>query len=345
MHTALPDSTQAVIFGLHGTQLQATERDFFKEVQPLGYILFKRNCENRQQLRQLTDSLREVSGRDDLLILIDQEGGRVVRLAPPEWGAIPAAATFDALAQNKDMETASRATYLQARIIASQLSDAGITVNCAPLADIPAPGSHDIIGDRAFGKTAVQVTALAHQQAKGLLEGGILPVLKHIPGHGRAMADSHEALPIVDASLETLCATDFKPFQALANLPFGMTAHILYPALDQQLIATQSPTIIDYIRREIGFDGALMTDDLSMKAMKGSMAQRAELSLKAGCDIVLHCNGLMDEMQQVAKGLSPLTSEAIRRIDHAWQQRENARLHHDKVEMVDIRDELASLLA
>ncbi len=336
---------QAAIYGFEGFELTDSERTFFREINPLGYILFKRNCENPHQLRALTDSLRELSGREQLPILIDQEGGRVARLTAPQWEVIPPAATFDELARKTALSTAERAVYLQARVIARQLADVGITVNCAPLADVPAPHSHDIIGDRAFGKTPQQVSKLARQQSEGLMAGGVLPVLKHIPGHGRATADSHEDLPVVEATLEALEVSDFVPFKKLADIPLGMTAHILYTALDKKNIATQSPEIISFIRDKIGFDGLLMSDDLSMKAMQGSYRERAELTLKAGCDIVLHCNGKMDEMMAVAEGTSLMTEKAHRRMDAAWQLLENKSLHHDAVEMVDIRDELAEILA
>ncbi len=336
---------QAAIYGFEGFALTDSERAFFKEANPLGYILFKRNCNTPDQLRALTDSLRELSGRDQLPILIDQEGGRVARLTAPEWEVIPPAAIFDALAQKSELSIAERGVYLQARVIAQQLFDVGITVNCAPLADVPAPNSHDIIGDRAFGKTPEQVSKLARQQSEGLMAGGVLPVLKHIPGHGRAMADSHEDLPVVEASLEELEASDFIPFKELADIPLGMTAHIIYTALDTQNIATQSPDIISFIRQNIGFDGLLMSDDLSMKAMEGSFTQRAELTLKAGCDIILHCNGKMDEMIAVAKGTTALTEKSHARMDAAWQQLAVKSQHHDKVEIADIRNELAEILA
>lgn len=336
---------QAAFYGLEGLTLTAEEREFFQQADPLGYILFKRNCENRNQLRALTDSLRELSGRDDLMILIDQEGGRVARLTAPEWEVIPAAATFDTVAQKQNLSLAERAVYLQARIIAQQLTDMGITVNCAPLADIPAPDSHDIIGDRAFGKTAQQVSKLARQQSEGLMAGGVLPVLKHIPGHGRATADSHEELPVVSASLAELEASDFIPFRELADIPLGMTAHIIYPALDSKRTATHSPVVIEYIRKMIGFNGLLMSDDLSMKALQGDFRERAEKTLRAGCDVVLHCNGKMEEMRQVAEGTGELSAAAQKRVAAAWKQLEQKSLYHDKVELVDIRDELAEILA
>lgn len=302
----------AAIYGLEGLTLTPAERAFFAEVNPYGYILFKRNCENPAQLRALTDSLRELSGRADLPILIDQEGGRVARLQAQHWRRPPAAAEL--------ARASGRAVYLNARIIAAELLAMGITVNCAPLADIPVPGSHDIIGDRAYGRTAAEVVPLAREMARGLLDGGVLPILKHIPGHGRAKVDSHEALPVVDASLAELEATDFVPFRELRDIPLGMTAHIIYTALDAEKVATISPAVIHYIRETIGFDGLLMSDDLSMKALTGSYRDKAEVTLKAGCDLVLHCNGKMDEMIEVAKGTSAMTAATIRRAEHAQAQ-------------------------
>jgi beta-N-acetylhexosaminidase len=330
---------QTTIYGFSGTKLTDDEIAFFKEANAFGYILFNRNCKNPQQLQALTDSLRALSGREDLPILIDQEGGRVVRMNPPEWTALPAAECFN------HCRDSARAHYLQGRIIANQLQDCGITVNCTPLADIPLTGAHDIIGDRAFGHTAEEVATNARAHAQGLMAGGIYPVLKHIPGHGRAMVDSHEELPVVDASLETLRATDFAPFKALNDLPFGMTAHIIYNALHDEQIATQSPTVIQMIREEIGFDGLLMSDDLSMKAMKGSFTERATLTLQAGCDLLLHCNGQMEEMEAVAKGGAALSETAYRRWDKAKAQLMAAKAHHDKIELVDIQEELAEMLA
>lgn len=329
---------QAAFYGFEGTALKPEEIAFFKEANPLGFILFKRNCESPQQVRALTDSLRELTGRDQLPILIDQEGGRVTRLSPPAWEALPAAATFVA-SQNPE-----RAMYLQGRVIAQQLKDAGITVNCTPLGDIPVPGSHDIIGDRAFGSTPEQVVALAHQHAEGLMAGGVLPVLKHIPGHGRATVDSHEDLPVVEASLAELEGSDFIPFKELADIPLGMTAHIIYTALDSEVLSTFSPKVIRYIREKIGFDGFLMSDDFSMKALTGTYRERAEKTLAAGCDAILHCNGKMDEMVEIASGVGALTEQAQARMDRAWQQLADKSLHHDKVELVDIRDELADIL-
>ncbi len=306
----------AAIFGMAGTSLSNEEIEFFSKVNPYGYILFARNCESPEQIKALTSQLKKLSGRDNLPILIDQEGGRVARLKPPHFPAFPPAGKFAEMAQN-NIEQAKEATYKNARAIADMLSGLGITVNCAPLADVPVEGAHDIIGDRAFGKEPKQVIALARAQAQGLIDGGIVPILKHIPGHGRAFADSHMELPVVETDLETLRQTDFVPFKALADLPMAMTAHVLYTAIDTEKMATVSPRAISLIRNEIGFDGLLMSDDLSMKAMQGDFTQRARDVLAAGCDVVLHCNGDMAEMQAVAKGIAYLSGKSLERAEKA----------------------------
>ena len=293
-----------VIFGIAGIVLTADEREFFAKIRPYGYILFARNCETPEQIKALTLSLQEISGQGrGLPILIDQEGGRVARLKPPYFPEFPPASYFAKMAET-DLEAAKIATYNNAKKIADMLLELGITVNCAPLADIPVAGAHDIIGDRAFGDNPAQVIALARAMADGLIAGGVTPVLKHIPGHGRAFADSHKELPVVNTPLEELRKTDFVPFKALADLPMAMTAHVLFTAIDKENMATVSPTAIRLIREEIGFKGLLMSDDLSMKAMVGNFAERAKAVLNAGCDLVLHCNGDMAEMKQVAAGIS-----------------------------------------
>ncbi len=292
-----------VIFGMAGTTLTAEETEFFREVQPYGYILFARNCDNPQQIKDLTAVLREISGRDDLPILIDQEGGRVARLKPPHFPAFPPAAQFAKLAET-DLEAAKKAVYDNALSIANMLIKLGITVNCAPLADVPIAGAHEIIGDRAFGNDPQQVATLARAMADGLIAGGVTPVLKHIPGHGRAFADSHHELPVVHTALEELRATDFVPFKTLADLPLAMTAHVLFSAIDAENMATVSPKAIRLIREELGFSGLLMSDDLSMKAMRGDFSERARAVLAAGCDLVLHCNGDMAEMRAIMTGIT-----------------------------------------
>lgn len=320
-----PTTPKAVIFGCAGTSLSAEEKSFFTKHNPLGFILFARNCESPAQVKKLVSDLKATVSHDTPLVLIDQEGGRVARLKPPHWRASPAAGKFADKAKldmgNKKTWSASRAAvYWNARLIAADLHGLGINVNCAPLADVPSPDCHDIIGDRAYGKDPEQVSVLAAEMARGLQDGGVLPVLKHIPGHGRAKVDSHEDLPVVDASLEELRACDFIPFTRLKNIPLGMTAHILYSAIDAKLPATLSKKVMKVIRGEIGYDGLLMSDDLSMKALKGDFASLTKASLDAGCDLVLHCNGKMEEMQPIAENCRPLDADGARRLKVAWEK-------------------------
>lgn len=307
---------KSFICGVSGTVLNDAEREFLAREQPYGVILFARNVDNPMQLTALNAEIKALLSHPYAAILVDQEGGRVARLKPPHWVKYPPAKYFADMAQT-NLRVAIEACRQNACAIATELREVGFTVNCAPLADVLAPECHDIIGDRAFGDNAAQVTALARAQADGLLEGGILPVLKHIPGHGRATCDSHEALPIVKAPLKELEASDFQPFRALRAIPLGMTAHIVYHALDAKQVATTSPTVIQFIRENIGFDGLLMSDDLSMKALSGSYEERTEKTLAAGCDLALHCNGKMDEMRAVAAKSVPLTGDALRRAQHA----------------------------
>jgi beta-N-acetylhexosaminidase len=307
-----------VIFGCSGKVLEEAEKDFFRDVQPWGFILFGRNIGSREQVRALVASLRETVGGAP--VLIDQEGGRVARLRPPVWREYPAAARFGAV-YAKSHEAAAEATYLNARLIAADLSELGIDVDCLPVLDVPAAGSHDIIGDRAFSSDPAAVIELGRAAIQGLLEGGVLPVMKHAPGHGRAGADSHLALPRVSASAEELSASDFVTFRSLNHCPMAMTAHVVYDAIDPQRPATTSPKVIrDVIRGEIGFEGLLMTDDLSMEALSGRISARAKAALFAGCDIVLHCNGKMGEMKEVAGEAKPLEGAALKRAEHACGQ-------------------------
>lgn len=302
---------KSFICGVEGKELTDAEREFLAHEQPYGVILFARNIDNPAQVKALNDEILALLDHPFASVLIDQEGGRVARMRPPHWRAYPPALE---LACKPDAE---RAIYVNARLIAEELRSVGFTTDCAPLADVLAPECHAIIGDRAFGDDGTRVATLARAQANGLLEGGVLPVLKHIPGHGRATQDSHEALPVVSASLAELEASDFVPFKALRDLPLGMTAHIIYTALDADRCATLSPTVIQFIRDKIGFDGLLMSDDLSMKALTGPYRTRAEETLKAGCDLVLHCNGKMEEMIEVAAASVPLAGDALRRAERA----------------------------
>ena len=308
---------KAVIFGCGGLQLTDEERAFFEAVRPWGFILFARNCDNPTQIRALTEDLRATIGRENAPILIDQEGGRVARLKPPFWRARPPMDRFGAL-HAIDPEKGKEAAFLGARLIAEDLARLGVNVNCVPILDVPHEGAHDIIGDRALAKSAEVIAELGAEVMAGSIAGGALPIIKHIPGHGRALADSHLELPIVDASLEHLRAVDFAPFKALNQAPMAMTAHVVYSAIDENAPATISARLIeDIIRGEIGFDGLLMSDDLSMKALQGSYAERSKAAYNAGCDMLLHCNGEMAEMQEIAGASIELVGTAARRAEAA----------------------------
>jgi len=305
--------SSAAILGCAGTVLSAEEAAFFRDVRPWGFILFKRNIETPDQVRALTAALRETVGRPDAPILIDQEGGRVARLQPPHWKKYPPGRAYGDLVAN-DPLVAREITRLGARLIAHDLTSLGINVDCVPVLDVPDPKGHEIIGDRAYGDTPEQVATLGRAAAEGLLAGGVLPIIKHIPGHGRAMSDSHLELPVVKAKLAELEARDFAPFRVLSDMPMAMTAHVVYTAIDRRNPATTSKKAIKKVIREsLGFDGLLMSDDLSMKALSGDFKQRAKDSLAAGCDVVLHCNGDMDEMKAVMAGVGKLSKEARRR--------------------------------
>ncbi|HXP77603.1 MAG TPA: beta-N-acetylhexosaminidase [Stellaceae bacterium] len=308
----------AVIFGCAGRSLSAEERAFFRDADPLGFILFKRNCESPDQVRALVRELRATVDRSEAPVLIDQEGGRVARLQPPHWRRYPAPATLGALGG----ERAREAVRLVARLIAADLAALGITVDCLPVLDVPQPGADPVIGDRAYSGDPAEVARLGQAACEGLLEGGVLPVIKHIPGHGRAGVDSHHALPRVTASRAELDATDFAPFRALASMPWAMTAHIVYTGVDSAAPATLSPLVIhEVIRGSMRFDGVLVSDDLSMNALGGSIGARAARALAAGCDLALHCNGDPAEMAAVAASVTPLTPEARRRLDRAEARR------------------------
>ena len=316
----MPTPPKAVILGCAGASLSDAERGFFADADPLGFILFGRNCGAPAQLRALVGSLRESVGRADAPVLIDQEGGRVARLRPPDWHEAPAAGRIGALASG-DMAAGREAARINARLMATELFDAGITVDCVPVLDVPVEGAHDVIGDRAFCADPELVADLGAEVCAGMLAGGVLPVIKHMPGHGRAVADSHHALPLVDEPLEVLRATDFAPFARLADAPWGMTAHIVFSAVDDAP-ATQSPRVIaDIIRGEIGFTGVLASDDIGMDALAGGPAERAAASLAAGCDVVLHCSGILDEMAAVAAAVGPLSDAAQGRVAAAEARR------------------------
>jgi len=306
---------RAAIFGCLGTVLDPDERRFFRDCDPLGFILFARNCDTPEQVHALVSDLRESVGRDNAPVLIDQEGGRVQRLKPPRWSAYPSARKLVNGVRHARPQHLAEAIYLNARLIAHDLSVLGIDVNCTPVLDVPGAGSHEIVGDRAYGDDPSEVAKMGKFVCDGMLAGGVLPVIKHIPGHGRARVDSHEELPVVVASRADLERVDFAPFRQLAHMPWGMTCHLMYPELDPEYPATHSSTIIgEIIRTYIGFDGVLCTDDLSMKALGGGVRQRAERALVAGCDLVLHCNADSREMHAVAEGVEVLTDKAMHRL-------------------------------
>ncbi len=331
----------ALIVGCKGPRLNTAEREFLARVKPWGLILFKRNCESPEQITELTQEFQRLTGYRDAPVFIDQEGGRVQRLGPPLWPSFPPADAFGVL-YARDREAGKNAARLGARLIAHELLAIGITADCLPVADLRRPEGHGIIGDRAYGETVEAVAELARAAAEGLMEGGVLPVMKHIPGHGRANADSHEALPSVAASLKELEQTDFEPFRRLNDLPMAMTAHVLYAALDPQFAATISHKIVhDIIRGHIGFGGLLMTDDLSMKALSGSLPERAERAFQAGCDVALHCNGNLDEMTEIAAVCPPLSGEAARRAEAALKRRKSPL---DNMNLAEARGRFSAML-
>ena len=305
-----------LILGLAGPDLTDAERGFFREVDPAGFILFKRNVVDRAQVRALTDALRTLSGRDNVPTLIDQEGGRVARMQPPEWPAFPPGNAFDRLYDLAPM-SAIEAIRANAQALAVMLHEVGVNVDCLPLLDVRQPGAHDIIGDRALGSEPLRVAALGRATLEGLKAGGAVGVVKHMPGHGRAMADSHVELPVVDAPAEALEA-DLRPFATLNWAPMGMTAHVVYTAWDSDQCASLSSKVIgEIIRGRIGYDGLLMSDDLGMHALKGSFTERTAGVIAAGCDIGLHCSGDMEEMEACAKGVGEITPRARERLDAA----------------------------
>lgn len=311
---------KAAIFGCAGQQLTDEERRFFADAQPLGFILFGRNCDTPDQIARLVADLRLSVGRQDAPVLIDQEGGRVARLRPPHWPEYPAGSAYGAI-YARDREAGLEAARLGARLIAAELHRLGIDVDCLPVLDVPSPDAHDVIGDRAYGDDPAVVADIGRAAADGLLAGGVLPVIKHIPGHGRARADTHHELPVVETVCADLARTDFAPFRALSDLPIGMTAHVVFSDIDPDHPATTSKTVIaDIVRGEIGFDGLLLTDDLNMQALTGSLGDRAAASLAAGCDIALHCSGEMAEMREVAAAVGAMTDPAVRRFDRCRGQ-------------------------
>lgn len=331
--------SKAMILGCSGLSLTSEEASFFRGERPWAFILFARNISEPGQIRDLCAALRACVGRDDALVFIDQEGGRVQRLRPPLAPNYPPGAALGAL-YKQDPKAGLRAAWLMSRLHAFDLEKLGITADCLPVLDVPVEGAHDVIGNRAYGKDPQTVAAMGRAAAEGLLAGGVLPVIKHIPGHGRAFSDSHHALPVVDTPLDELRRHDFAPFRDNAGIGMAMTAHVIYSAIDPERPATTSPTVIaGYIRGEIGFDGLLMSDDLSMKALSGDFAARAGASLAAGCDVVLHCNGVMDEMAPVAAAVPLLAGKALERAAKAMAPLGKT----DGADERTIRDEFAAL--
>ncbi len=331
----------AAIFGCEGVRLLKRERDFFRDADPVGFILFQRNCDSPDQIRALTSELRATVGRS-APVLIDQEGGRVRRLKPPHWPDHPAAGRIGRLAESS-VDLAAHAAGLHARAIAAMLVPLGIDHDAAPSLDLGLPSESDVIGDRAFSGDPAVVASLGRAACDGLLAGGVMPIVKHMPGHGRAQVDSHKALPVVPTDWKILEATDFAPFRALADQPWGMTCHLEFTAIDPHRPATLSPEVIGRaIRGSIGFDGVLASDDLSMKALSGTLGERAAGSIAAGCDLALHCNGRFEEMVDVAKSVPRLSDAAVERLSRADAVR------HPPPEIVDpaaLLAELDALLA
>jgi beta-N-acetylhexosaminidase len=329
-------TARAAIFGLKGQALEAGEKAFFHDADPWGFILFARNVDNPKQIAKLCVALRDAVGRE-APVFIDQEGGRVQRLRAPHWREAPPAAAFGAL-HALDKAAGREATWLNHRLIAHELRASGIDADCAPCLDLAIEGADAVIGDRAYGADVEVIADLGQAAIEGLMAGGVAPVIKHVPGHGRADADSHFHLPRVREPLEMLEASDFAPFRALKDAAMGMTAHIVYDALDDETPATMSDTAIRYIREEIGFGGLLMTDDLSMKALSGCFAEKTTRSIAAGCDIVLHCNGDRKEMDAIAEAAPLLSGDALERAGKAEAAREQG-------EPFDVEQGLAKLNA
>jgi beta-N-acetylhexosaminidase len=319
-------ATRAFISGLAGTILSPAERSFLRAAEPWGVILFARNVEAPQQVSRLTKSVREALSRD-APVLVDQEGGRVQRLGPPHWPSYPPGAAYGRIYDRSPAE-GKRAAYLGAYLMAADLTAVGIDVDSLPIADVPIDGASSVIGDRAYGDTAEKVAIIARCVADGLLDCGVLPVLKHIPGHGRAAADSHGELPIVEADRSTLLATDFAAFRPLGDLPVGMTAHVVYTAIDPLAPATTSGTVVrEVIRDWLGFSGLLMSDDISMGALSGSLDRRSRAAIAAGCELVLHCNGKLAEMEEVAAAVPILGGKAAVRAESALARRRVLEKH------------------
>ncbi len=330
--------SRAFIAGCLGTSLTPDERAFFREARPWGFILFRRNTQDPAQVAALTAELRACVGWH-APVLIDQEGGRVQRMGPPHWPAYPAARRFLGI---NDPVQRRELVRLSARLMAHDLKAVGIDVDCVPVLDVPVAGSHDVIGDRAYAHDPDEVARLGRAAAEGLMAGGVLPVVKHMPGHGRARADSHHNLPVVEASLEELRAQDFRPFRHLADMPMAMTAHVVFTALDERPATVSRKVVQEIMRGELGFDGLIMTDDISMKALSGSFAQKSRAAIRAGVDLVLHCHGIMEEMVAVAGAVPVMSGARARRAAMAL-----ARIRHEPepLDVEETRAQITSALA
>jgi beta-N-acetylhexosaminidase len=328
---------RSFISGCEGLSLSEAETRFFREQNPWGLILFKRNCETPQQLKSLTSAFREAVGRKDAPVFIDQEGGRVQRLGPPSnyWRKYPEARAYGRLYEKSPLAALRTARHV-GRLMAEDLIEAGITADCLPVLDVPQQGAHDVIGNRAYSLNIEHVMALARAHAAGFMDGGVLPVMKHIPGHGRSEVDSHHNLPVVTAKRAELEQIDFPPFAAFADAPMAMTAHVIFTAIDKNAPATLSRKVIkSVIRDSIGFRGLLMTDDLSMKALSGTLTEKSHAALAAGCDMLLHCNGLLSEMQEVTEAAGELKGKAMRRARAALKSARKPQVFDKKAALKD----------
>jgi len=333
---------RSFITGVAGIELTAAEREALSAFRPAGLILFARNIRSREQVRALVAAFKAAAGTERLLVLVDQEGGRVQRLKPPVASLLPPAAAYAAHFQG-DREAGAKAAWHVARLLADELRALAINTDCAPVADLPVPGAHDIIGNRAFGRDAETVITFARAFADGLMAGGVLPVFKHVPGHGRAMADSHLELPVVTTPQGELEESDFVPFKAMADLPAAMTAHVVFRDLDPTAPASTSPRVThEIIRGHCGFDGLLMSDDLGMRALSGSFSERTRAVLAAGTDLALHCSGNIDEMIEVATAAPPLAGRSLQRFEAALAVTERQIRPFDEAAA---RKTLASLVA
>jgi beta-N-acetylhexosaminidase len=332
----------AFVSGCAGHVLTARECAFLREAQPWGLILFKRNIDTPAQVRALVATFRATVGRADAPVLIDQEGGRVQRMGPPHWPLYPPAAAFDSLT-DRDAAAKQSLARVAARLMARDLAKVGITIDCLPVLDVAIPGAHSVVGNRAYAENPALVSDYGRAVSEGMLAGGVLPVMKHAPGHGRAKVDSHHELPIVDATRETLEQIDFLPFRRLAGLPIAMTAHVVYQAIDPEAPATTSGKVIgEVIRGHIGFDGLLLSDDMSMKALSGTLRDRASATFAAGVDIALHCNGNIHEASEVAAAAPVLAGRSLARAEAALRRLSPA---DDSFDPVDARAKLDAALA